>query len=943
MAIFHLSTTPISRADGRSAVAAAAYRAGVELVDMRTGQLFDYTRKGGVLSSEIVMPGDTHAPEREALWNAAEGAEKRKDARVAREWRVALPAELSDRQRQELARELGKEIADRYGVAVDVSIHAPDRGGDERNFHAHMLATTRQIDAAGNLGAKAAVELANKDRAKAGIAGTTQAEIIDIRARWSELANQALERAGYADRIDHRSHAAQGIELTPTKHIGTNAVGMDRRGIESDRVAEHEAVRRDNAAKIEADPSIVLAKITQMQAVFDRRDMARELNRYIDDPGQFQRILTQLENSPELIKIAGERKEDGRTIPSKFSTREMIEAEQAMIGAAQCLAGTPGHAVDPVHIKGAIIRRGTLSAEQQLALEHVTGPGNLAVIVGDAGTGKSFAMAAAREAWEAQGFRVRGCALSGKAADELQNGSGIESRTLYSMEAAWSSGRDPLTMRDVIVVDEAGMVGSRQLGRVLAAADQAGAKVVLLGDDKQLAAIEAGAGFRAITERTGAAEITEIRRQRDGWAREASTEFARGDVHTGLDAYNDRGAVQLVDSREDAKAQVAKDWLADRERGGSSIILAHANQDVSELNVTIRQARLEAGELGPSADIETQQGLRTFAAGDRLLFKKNDAGLDVKNGTLGTVAEAKDGRLSVTLDNGREVAFDSKAYNHVDHGYAVTIHKSQGVTIDRAYVLATPGMDRSLAYVAMTRHRENATMYAGKDDFGNYDKLSSGLSRERPKESTLDFAERHGIEAEQVEQRQDNPSPIFPEPQQQEGYIDLFGKSGAQKDAGKLEEMKRASKAQSGHANEREAEASESQGDKPQGRFAEMKQQAGQERVQERSKELDAESMAKLLGGHAQMQLEREGKAVTPQMREAVESRVQQGIESDPQARARLAEKLGQEPKAAEAGNGGAGPESKSQGRFAEMKQQAEAQSAAQQASQAKDDRGAER
>ncbi|HAV2068401.1 TPA: Ti-type conjugative transfer relaxase TraA [Escherichia coli] len=741
MAIYHLSTQPLSRKDGRSAVAAAAYRSGTELADVRTGQVFDYTRKGGVLSAEIVTPEGIATPEREALWNAAEAAENRKDARIAREWRAALPAELSDAERRELAREFGQYIADRFGVAVDVCVHAPDKDGDERNFHVHMLATTRQIEADGSLGKKASIELGNKDRERAGIPGTTQQELVEIRAHWAGLANFALERAGHSVRVDHRSYAVQGIDLTPTKHVGVSAVGMDRKGKDADRAAQHAETRAENAAKIEANPSLILEKITQTQAVFDRRDIARELNRYIDDPQQFQSLMARLETAPELVQLAPEVSDGRRTVPAKLTTHEMIETERAMIGSAEKLAGADSHAVQADKLAAAVNRYDTLSDEQRAAVEQVTGAGRLAVIIGDAGTGKSFAMRVAKEAWEADGYRVRGCALAGKAADELQAGSGIESRTIHSLEHAWNRGKDTLTSRDVLVIDEAGMVGSRQLGRVLAAAEKAGAKIVMLGDDKQLAAIEAGAGFRAITERVGAAEITQIRRQREDWTREASAEFARGDVRTALDAYNERGRVRLVDDREAAKAALAADWLADREKGGSSIILAHTNADVHDLNDTIRQARQQAGELGQSAEFVTERGRREFAEGDRLVFLKNDRDIGVKNGTLGTVTRAGDGRLAVRLDDGRDVAFDASQYANVDHGYAVTVHKAQGVTVDRAYVLATGGMDRNLAYVGMTRHRDAATLYAGRDDFGSYDKLARGLARQRPKESTLDFAE----------------------------------------------------------------------------------------------------------------------------------------------------------------------------------------------------------
>lgn len=713
MAIYHLNTHTIGRAAGHSAVAAAAYRSASKLVDERTGEVFDFTRKGGVLSAEIVTPAGVPVPERGALWNAAEAAEKRKDARVAREWRAALPHELNEADRRELATRMGQAIADRYGVAVDVCIHAPDREGDDRNFHVHMLATTRTIGADGTLGAKAVIELANKDRQKAGIPGTSQGDITDIRREWAELTNEALERAGISARVDHRSYADQGIELTPTRHIGTDAVAMQRRGLEGvERIDLHNADRQEQARQIAERPEIILDKITATQAVFSRREIAAELNRYIDDAEQFQALLAKLENSPHLVEL---EPATGRH-PAKFSTREMIDTERAMVASAERLAGSGKHGVSTAIVNAAIDGVGTLSDEQKNAVRHVTQAGSLAVVIGDAGTGKSFSMKVAREAWEAAGYNVRGAALAGKAADELQAGSGIDSRTLASLEFAWKNGKDKLTSRDVLVIDEAGMIGSRQLGRVLKAAEQAGAKVVLLGDDKQLAAIEAGAAFRGVVQHVGAAEITEVRRQKEAWARAAGQELARGSVADGLAAYAERGHVQIHDSREAAREALAAAYVGDQGKG-SQIILAHSNKDVQALNEAVRQARKERGELRGTARFMTERGGREFAQGDRLVFLRNDRELDVKNGTLGTVERAEDGRLAVRLDSGEMREFSAEQYAAVDHGYAVTIHKAQGVTVDRAYLLATPGMDRSLAYVGMTRHREAATLFAGADDF----------------------------------------------------------------------------------------------------------------------------------------------------------------------------------------------------------------------------------
>ena len=748
MAIYHLNTHTIGRKAGHSAVAAAAYRSASSLVDERTGEVFDFTRKGGVLSSEIVTPAGVPVPERAALWNAAEAAERRKDARVAREWRAALPHELNEADRKELATRMGQAIADRYGVAVDVCIHAPDKEGDDRNFHVHMLATTRTIGADGTLGAKAVIELANKDRQKAGIPGTSQGDIIEIRQQWAELTNEALERAGISARVDHRSYADQGVELTPTRHISSDAVAMARRGLEADRIDIHNADRREQARQIAERPEIILDKITATKAVFTRRDVAIELNRYIDDAQQYQELLARLEQSPELVEL---EQASGRD-PAKFSTREMIDTERGMVDSAEHLARTGRHGVSRPIVNAAIDGAGNLSAEQQNAVRHVLKPGSLAVVIGDAGTGKSFSMRVAREAWQAQGYNVRGAALAGKAADELQSGSGIESRTLASLEFAWKNGKDKLTSRDVLVIDEAGMVGSRQMGRILAAAEKAGAKVVLLGDDKQLAAIEAGAAFRGVVQHVSAAEITEVRRQREAWARAAGQELARGCVAEGLAAYSERGHVRIHDSRDAARDSLAAAYVADQGTG-SQIILAHANRDVQALNEAVRQARKERGELAGAARFITERGGREFAQGDRLVFLRNDRELDVKNGTLGTVERAEDGRLAVRLDSGEMREFSAGQYAAVDYGYAVTIHKAQGVTVDRAYMLATPGMDRSLTYVGMTRHREAATLFAGADDFGAAEKLARVLGRERLKESTLDFADRRGFDGESVVRR----------------------------------------------------------------------------------------------------------------------------------------------------------------------------------------------
>lgn len=268
MAIFLAQMKPLCRRDGRSAVAAAAYRAGDRLEDARTGLVHDYSRRSGVTHAEIFTP-DGGPAERAQLWNAAELAEKRKDARTGREWVLALPAELDAEQRRELARAFASEIVERYGVAVDLAIHEPGKEGDERNHHAHVFATTRQVsrDESGalSLGGKAALELSDAQRRAAGL-GPAAEEVTALRQLWERLANEALERAGHEARIDSRSLEAQGIDREPTAHLGPAATAMERRG-EPSHLGEHNRqVEARNAGR-----EAVQAEIIDLRAERDRR------------------------------------------------------------------------------------------------------------------------------------------------------------------------------------------------------------------------------------------------------------------------------------------------------------------------------------------------------------------------------------------------------------------------------------------------------------------------------------------------------------------------------------------------------------------------------------------------------------------------------------------------------------------------------------------------
>ncbi|TNM66140.1 Ti-type conjugative transfer relaxase TraA [Aliirhizobium smilacinae] len=797
MAIYHCSMKPIARAAGRSAVAAVAYRTASRLLNERDGLVHDFTGKRGVEHCEIVLPEGVEAAwarDRATLWNAAERAEKRSDARVAREFELALPHELTRDQQIVLTRAFAQDMADRHGAAVDFAIHRPIGDTDIRNVHAHVLMTTRQVVEHG-LGDKTLIERENKWLLNHN-QPTAQMQLRDIRRAWESHANRALMRAGLDIRVDHRGHLERGLEIEPTEHMGVHASQMDRRGLGVSRARNEQKAAARNASLIREKPEQVLALITAEKSVFDRHDVARTLHRYIDDVQAFQNAFAAVMASPALVELQPE----GNGQLARYSTKEMVTIEHAMASSASTMAGRRSHGVDvaiiaaamnkqddaikasvagslggpanhdemPGALRARLIDHVGLSAEQRVAVKHVTGPAQIAAVVGFAGAGKSTMLAAARDAWERQGYRVHGAALAGKAAEGLEESSDIASRTLASWDYGWQRGRGELGPNDIFVIDEAGMVGSRQLAMFVNEIQARGAKLVLVGDHEQLQAIGAGSPFRAIVEQVGAVELSEIRRQQQAWQRETSIALATHRTAEALAAYAGHGDVRFLPDREATTKDLVTDYLADVENrpSGSRIALAHRRVDVRAINTEIRAGLQEQGKLARGEDVtgelgrervyQTIEGERSFAPGDRIVMLENNRDLGLKNGMLGNVMAVEQDAIQIRLDGGgldtREVTIPVNSYQAFDHGYATTIHKSQGSTVDRAFVMASKTLDRHLTYVALTRHREQVGLYVRQDEMKDLKSLASNLGRSGAKQTTLDytdvFASRRGIAAD---------------------------------------------------------------------------------------------------------------------------------------------------------------------------------------------------
>lgn len=768
MAIYHLHAQIIGRREGRSAVASAAYRHCARMEIEAEARIADYSNKKGLAHSEFALPEETPAWLRTlidgrdaagasaALWNAVEAFERRADAQFMREMDLALPVELTREQNIELMRAFVAEQILPRGMVADWAYH--DSPG---NPHIHLMTTLRPLVQDGFGPKRIAVldENGNSLRIKSKLhprgkivyrlwAGDEKT-LNEWREAWAVLQNRQLVRHGLDIRIDHRSFEEQGLELIPTAKIGVGAKHIARqaevreREVELDRLRIFEAQRLESAKRIERRPEIILEMIARERSVFAERDLAKLVHRYVDDPGMFSNIMARLVASPELMRLQHETLdfETGERIPEKLATRSMIRTEADMARQALHLSDHEAFPVSEIALAATFRDHQYLHDEQRAAVEYVTGSSRIGAIVGLAGAGKTTALKAAREAWERDGFRVIGGALAGKAAEGLEREGGIASRTLASWELRWKRNEDRLDARTVFVMDEAGMVASKQMAYFVDAVARAGAKLVLVGDGEQLQPIEAGAAFRAIHDRVGYVVLENVRRQKQEWMRKASVDFARGRTADAIKVYRAHGKVLGSQTKAEAIKALIADWNRDYDPQKSSLILAHLRRDVGMLNEQARAALIERGVIGKGFRFQTEQGARNFAAGDQIVFLRNENSLGVKNGMIGRVVEARPGQIVVEIGEERHrVEIAQAFYRDIDHGYATTIHKSQGATVARVKVLGSLSLDKHLSYVAMTRHSEDVAFYYGRRSFEKAGGLISLLSRRNAKETTLDYA-----------------------------------------------------------------------------------------------------------------------------------------------------------------------------------------------------------
>jgi Ti-type conjugative transfer relaxase TraA len=552
---------------------------------------------------------------------------------------------------------------------------------------------------------------------------------------WRDHQNRYFREHGLDLQVDPTAtHAAE--------HIGP--VRMRRAG--SEVLQRAEAIRQANEAAAR-DPDQVLATLTRNNATFTERDLDRHLAKHILGPAERQAVKAAVLERQDVLPL--QDRETGESA-ERFTTWTVRAEERAALVKASYLAHARGGAASTRSAEAALAER-ALRPDQQAAFAHAAGAGRLKLIEGRAGTGKSFTLAAIRDAHARDGRRVVGLAPTNAVAQDLKADGFSEAGTVHAALFGLKNGRTQWDRHTVVVVDEAAMLDTRVTGELLSEARKSGAKLILAGDDRQLASIERGGLFTELRQRHGAAEISEVTRQRSDWQRQAARDLAEGQFAAAVTAFDQAGAITWTQDQDGARTALVEAWKRDTaaEPQATRFVFAYTNRDVDVLNAELRQVRRDRGELaGPDVRFATKHGPAEFAPGDRVQFTETDKRLHIHNGNTGTITgiDARTGELTARLDSGRAVSWSGEEFQGFRHGYAGTIYKGQGKTLDHTYLYHTAHWRSAPSYVALTRQRDSAQVFVARETARDASHLAWQMARSEVKSASVAWATREEVQ-----------------------------------------------------------------------------------------------------------------------------------------------------------------------------------------------------
>ena len=497
-------------------------------------------------------------------------------------------------------------------------------------------------------------------------------------------------------------------------------------------------VGRDDLAPFVSplDPRPILNQLLKTRSFATEDEIRRALVERLPDADA---ALRQLLTAPDLIAL-----HDPETrVPVGYTTLAIRREEQAVVALATRLAACTERPTPAAQVAEVVVHHG-LDEEQAVAAEHALSGRRLVLIQGRAGTGKSLVLAAIRSTAEAQGRAVIGLAPTNSVADDMRAAGFARSATVHSL--LWYRTHVPehanahIPHGSLIAVDEAAMLDVERYRALLEAATETGATLCLVGDDRQLPAIERGGLYTDLARAVGSVELRTVRRQERHWARAAARALSEGRFRDALEAYAERGLIQWSARLEEARAALVARYAKDTAEGrGRRFVFCYTNAEVRRLNDAIQALEVERGRVGPLSAFETEAGTVQVGQGDRLNFKGTDKRRGILNGALATVEAIEGAVLTVKTDTGRRIAIDTRVFSQFELGYSGTIYRGQGKTLDAVYVLHTRHWRDASAYVALTRSRGATQMFVARSEARAFDDLVTQISRQAHRGSSLGY------------------------------------------------------------------------------------------------------------------------------------------------------------------------------------------------------------
>ncbi|WP_109490421.1 AAA family ATPase [Orientia tsutsugamushi] len=722
----------LSRSTGGDSCRKAAYNARTIVENEKTGIKYNFSRKKDNVYHTVLIPDYVNQDFKniQTLMNEVERTAKDPNSQLLKDIVIALPDEKELNLEHRI--ELTHRIVDamewvQNGLGVQIDIHKPQIG--DKNWHAHILLTMRRFRKDGTGLGDRAVDLNPKI-----ITVNGKKVVIKDSKMIHEIAkeetNAYFAELGLPYRVDETSEV-------PGKHIGPRRI----RNLINEVLNENE-LRKEAHLKIINDADVITDSITHYKSIFTKQDVEKAV-KDIPDLTAREQLVQKVLSSNRILELYHD---DGES--SKYFTTIEVRNEETRIIRIANKINDQVYYNDIYNLKSDIEGLANVSEEQKQALRHILlSTSGVRVLRGRAGTGKSYVLIKAHELATNRGQKVIGLAPTHKAVSELRSKGYTE---VYTVKG-FLYNRKKIFMQDsLIVVDEAGMVGTKAYAELFRVVRNNNCQLILAGDEKQLASIERGGMFEILSNIFGSHVLVNIRRQSENWSREAAMEFAESNILSGITLLRQNKCVKFDNTLQDSMSKLIYNWSLSKFKLHEKLVITVRNKDVDILNSSIRSLLKANGTLkGTEYERSIDGRKELYMAGDRIVFQTSDKDLQIQNSEFATLTSVSKNKFIAKTDTGKEVSFDPSEIQF-KHGYASTVYKVQGASIKDVYVLHNGVSNISSSYVAMTRHIENLKLYCNKEATKSINSLINQLSRPNEKSASITLKTAYDLEKERT-------------------------------------------------------------------------------------------------------------------------------------------------------------------------------------------------